>query len=330
MVLILLLCHVCDHSKWVLDCQNSTCIHGAHSAFVLCLWWQLVSAWLSIFHMHPWCSFYFCAMFVIKGCGCLIVRIPHASMVLILFLCHVCDHSMWVLHCQDPTCIHGAHSASVPCLWSKDVSAWLLEFHMYPWCSFCFCAIFVITASECLIVYISHASMLLILLLCHVCDHSMWVLDCQDSTCIHGAHSASAPCLWSQGVSVWLSEFHIHPWCSFCFCAMFVIKGCECLIVRIPHASMVLILLLCHVCDHSKWVLDCLYSTCIHSTHSASVPHLWSQDVSAWLSEFHMHPWCSFCFCAVFVITASECLIVYIPHALMVLVLLLCHVCDYS
>jgi len=240
--------------------------------------------------MHPWCSFCFCAMFVIIASECLIVRIPHASMVLILLLCHVCERSESVLDCQNSTCIHGAHSASVPCLWSQLVGAWLSIFHMHSWCSFCFCAMFVITASECFIVRIPHGSMVLILLLCHVCDQRMWVLDCLYSTCICGAHSASVPCLWSKDVSTWLSGFHMHPWGSFCFCAVFVITASECLIVRIPHASMVLILLLCHVCDHSEWVLDCHNITCIHGAHSASVPCLWSQGVSAWLSGSHMHP----------------------------------------
>jgi len=160
---------------------------------------------------------------------------------------------------------------------------------MHPGCSFCFCATFVIKASECLIFRIPHVCMVLILLLCHVCDHSMWVLDYQNSTCSHGAHSASVPHLWSQYVSAWLSEFHMHPWCSFCFCATFVIKASECLIFRIPHAFIVLILHLCYVCDHSMWVLDCQNSTCIHGAHSAFVLCLWLKDVSAWLSEFHMH-----------------------------------------
>jgi len=278
----------------------------AHSASVPCLWSQRVSAWFSEFHMHPWCSFCFCAMFVITGSKCLIVRIPHESIVLILLLCHVCDHREWVLDCQNSIWIHGAHSASVPCLWSQLVSAWLSICHMHPWCSSCFCAMFVITGSECLIVYIPHAFMVLILLLCHVCDHSEWVLDCHNSTCIYGAYSASVPCLWSQGVSAWLSIFHMQPWCSFCFCVVFVITASECLIVYIPHAFMVLILLLCHVCDHRMWVLDCQNSTCIHGAHSASVPCLWSQQVSAWLSEFHMHPWCSFCFCLMLVITGGK------------------------
>jgi hypothetical protein len=353
MVLMLLLCHVCDHRKWVLDCQNFTCIHGAHSASVPCLWSQYVSAWYSEFHMHAWCSFCFCAMFVIKGSECLIIRIPHASKVLILLLCHVCDHSMWVLDCQNSACMHGAHSSAVPCLWSQKVSGWLSEFHMHPWGSFCFCAMCVITVCECLIFRIPHACMVLILLLCHVwdqskwvlivriphaskvfilllchvCDHSMWVLDCQNSACIHGAHSSAVPCLWSQKVSGWLSEFHIHPWCSFCFCTMFVTAESESLIVGILHSSMVLILLLCCVCDHSMWVLDFQSSTCIHGAHSASVPCLWSKQVSAWLSEFHMHPWCSFWFYAMFVITGCECF--RIPHASMVLILLLCHICDH-
>jgi len=230
MVLILLLCHVCDHSMWVLDGQNSTCIHGAHYTSVSCLWSQYVSAWLSEFCMHPWCSFHF-----------------------------------------------------VLCLCSKDVSAWLSEFCMHPWCSFCFGAVFVIKGCKCLIVRILHVSMMLILLLCHVCHHSLWVLDCQISIYICDAHSVCVPCLSLQYVSAWLSEFHMHPWCSLCFCAMFVIiaskclmsefqihpwcsfyfgvmfviKGCKCLIVRILHASMVLILLLCYVCDQSEWVLDC-------------------------------------------------------------------------
>ena len=134
------------------------------------------------------------AMFVITVGEYFIVRFPH----------HQC-----------------AHCTSVPCLWSQKVSTRLLEFHIHPQYS-CFCAIFVITASECLIVRIPHASTVLILLLCHVCDQSEWVLDCQNSTCIHGAHPASVSCLWSQDVSAWLS-----------------------------HASTVLILLLCHVCDHS-------------------------------------------------------------------------------
>jgi len=143
----------------------------------------------------PLCSFYFCAMFVITGSEYKIVRIPHASTVLTVLLCHICDHSKWVLGFQNSTSIHGAHSASVQCLWSQEVSTWLSEYHMHPWCSFCFCALFVIIVCECLIVRIPHASMVLILLLCHVCSQSLWVFDCQNSTCIHGAYSASVSCL---------------------------------------------------------------------------------------------------------------------------------------
>jgi len=381
-VLILLLCHVCDQSKWVLDCQNPTCMHGTHLASVSYLWSKQVSAWLSEFCMCLWCSFCFCAMFVvtvceclivrilhasmvlillcvmfvIKGCKCLIVRILHASMVLILLLCCVFNQSKWVLDCQNSTCIHGAYSASVPCLSSKPVSAWLSESHIHAWCSFCFCAMFVIKACECFIVIILHASMVLILccvmfvikeckcfivrilhpsmvlilLLCHVCNQSKWVLNCQNSTCIHGAYCASVPCWSSKPVSAWLSESHMHAWYSFCFCAMFVIKACECMIVRILHVSMVFILLLRHVCDQSMWVLDGQNSTCIYYAHSACMPCLWLQQVSAWLSDFQMHAWCSFCLCAMFVITACECLIIRIPHASMVLIMLLCHVCDHS
>jgi len=304
MMLIMLLCHVCDKSEWVLDCQNSAYMHGAHSASVPCLWSKRVSAWLSESHVHAWCSFYFYAMFVIKASECLIVRILHAYMVFILLLCHVCDQSLWVSDCQNSACMHGAHSTSVLCLWSQQVSAWLSEFQMYAWCSFCFCVMFVIKGCECLIVRIPHTSMVLILLLCHICDQSEWVFDCQISTCIPSAHSVSVPCLWSQYVSAWLSEFHMHAQCSFCFCAMFVITGCE---------------------------LDCQNSTSTHGAHYASVPCSWSKRVSAWLSDFHVHPSCSLCIASVpcFVVIACECLIVTIPHASMVLILLLCHVCDY-
>jgi len=252
--------------------------------------------------MHAWYSFCLCAMFMIKASECLIIRIQHACMVLILLWCHICNQSLWVLDCWNPACMHGAHSASVLCLWSKRVSAWLSEFHMHAWCLLCFCTMFVIKACECSIVRIPCACMVLILLLCHVCNYRKWVLDCRNLA---------------------------YLWCSFYFCAIYVIKACEWLIIRIPHASMMLILLLCHICDYSKWVLDCQNFGGMYGAHSASVPCLWTQDVSAWLSEFHMHPWCSFCFCAMYVTTGSEYLIVGIPHVSMVLIMLLCPVYDY-
>jgi len=174
-------------------------------------------------------------MFVIKASEYLIVRILQVSRVFILLLCHICDYSKWVLDYQNFRCMHGTHSACVPCLWSKQVSVWLSEFSMHAWCSFCFGAIFVIKACECLIVGILHACMVLILLLCYVCDQSEWVLDCQNFTCMLGAYCASVPCLSSKPVSAQLSESHVHAWCSFCFCAMFVTTGSECLIVRIWH-----------------------------------------------------------------------------------------------
>jgi len=59
--------------------------------------------------------------------------------------------------------------------------------------------------------------------------------------------------------------------CSFYFCAIFVITGSEYLIVRIPHPSTVLTVLLCYICDHSKWVIGFQNSTCIHGAHSLSV-----------------------------------------------------------
>jgi len=155
------------------------------------------------------------------------------------------------------------------------VSAWLSDFHINLFWLFCFCVMFVIIVCECLIVRFPHSSILTILLLCHVCDYSLWVLDCQISTSIHFDYSASVPCLWLQIVSSWLSDFHIHTFWLFCFCAMCVIIACESLIVRFPDSSVLTILLLCHVCDYRKWVLDCQISTLIHFDYSASVPHLW-------------------------------------------------------
>jgi len=148
-------------------------------------------------------TYYSCAMFIMIDGKCLTVRFPHLSIMLILCACHMCVHRKWVFHCEISKSVHCANSPCVPCLWLQYVSAWLPGLYIHPLCSFCFCAIFVITGSESLIVRFTHPSILTILLLCHVCDYSMWVLDCQSSISIHFDYSASIQCLWVQDVSAW-------------------------------------------------------------------------------------------------------------------------------
>jgi len=286
-------------------------------------------AWLSGFHIHPFWLFCFCAMFVITVCKCLIVRFIHPSIVLILLLCHVCDHRKWVIGLSDFRIQPFWLFCFCAMFMITDCECLIVRFP-YPFWLFCFHSMFVIIGCECLIVWLPHPTILTILLLCHVCDYSLWVFDCQISTSIHFDYSASVPCLWLQLVSAWLSDFHIYPFWQFCFHTMFVITVCKCLIVKLPHSSILTILLLCHVCDDREWVLDCQISTSIHFDYSASVPCLWLQGVSAQLSDFYIHPFWLFCFCVMFVITGSECLIVRFPYPSILTILLLCYICDYS